>query len=87
MNGFTFWYRGTDYFFESSKNYVAKSDLNRYARIVGADPAEIKREIQKAKCEISILSNGKKMYQIYGENRSGYKFCTFGLLGDGTRIF
>lgn len=82
MKGFTLYVKGKDCFFVTNKvrktKQLAKEiiyKLNGTGQFdIPDDPAvihDVLYYLQKAECEIKTLSNGKQMYEIYGDNFGG----------------
>ena len=83
MKGFTLFTHGKDYFFETESKNKTKSLAKKIIRSLnetgdfdipdnesGIDA--ILWNIRKAECEIRTLSNGRQMYEIFGNGFGGY---------------
>lgn len=76
MNGFTFFLHGKDYFVESSRvkktRKLAENILPKInAPITDGNIDYLLYAMRKAKCEIKSLSDGRKFYDIHGDNFGG----------------
>lgn len=81
-NGFYIFFRGVDYFYSTEKknktdaltlDFLNKiqNHLNVFGNINAETIAYYKTAIQRATCEIRTMKNGRKYYEISGENFGG----------------
>lgn len=84
MKGFTFYYHGKDYFYETEKTRrteaLAREILQGFS--LNMTTANLLPELKRAECELKTLSNGKQMWDIHGDGFGGYG----SFVGDGRTV-
>lgn len=87
MTGFTFPYRGKDVFVNTERKNKSQRLASLILRkmLLPDNPdtrAELLYCLQKAECDINTLTDGRRYYEIHGENFGGKG----SFVGDGNTI-
>lgn len=77
MKGFTFYYHGKDYFYETEKTRrteaLAREILQGFSFPDNvANRTILLLKLERAECELKTLGNGKQMWDIHGDGFGGH---------------